>query len=318
VGLPLNFIGEELIGVGIVGLAEYLAAGRTEINDALVVEASTQCNHGLCAFCYNSCTSYGGVDMTPETARDIANTLIAHNVRPKKIWLSGGEPTMNSNLVEIVFELARVSDCIGLMTNGFSLAEEETYADELAWMPPLKEVAITLHSAHASTHNKLVMPSDASDEEIENCKAFTKVSRAFTNMFRAREEEGRDDLTIAVNVMMSQMRTLLAIFIAIRAWGGTIDKIILQGLRRAAGRATSIPDEHRLIDCLLPNKNMVQDYLDDAEELVESGYIKEAVLFGPIPKKIVEALDLLNHPMYAPAAMPTIDPRGRLRPDMVY
>jgi len=63
---------------------------------------------------------------------------------------------------------------------------------------------------------------------------------------------------------------------------------------------------------------MVQGYLDDAEELVESGYIKEAVLLGPIAESIVEALDLLNHPMYAPAAMPTIDPRGRLRPDMVY
>jgi len=256
--------------------------------------------------------------MTPETARDIADTLIAHNVRPKKIWLSGGEPTVNPSLFEIVDELARVSDYIGLVTNGFILEEQEIYVDVLACTKPIKEVAITLHSAHASTHNKLVMPFDASDEEIENCKAFAKVSRAFTNMFRAREEIGRNDLTIAVNVMMSQMQTLLATFIAIRAWGGTIDKIIFQGLRCGVGRAVDIPNGDSLLRLLLPDTRMISGYLSSAEELVRDGYVKEAVLLGPIAENIVRALDLLNHPMYAPAAMPIIDPHGRLRPDIVY
>ena len=95
-----------------------------------VLEISSSCNL-TCPLCYAS-SRPGGVHVTVEDCRRAIDFLVQYEGRPEILQLSGGEPTIHPQFVEILdYACRQPIDIVMINTNGVRLATDQRLLDEL-------------------------------------------------------------------------------------------------------------------------------------------------------------------------------------------
>lgn len=96
-----------------------------------LVEITTSCNL-TCPMCYAS-SAPGGKHLSVQECRDAIDRLVEVEGRPEVLQLSGGEPTIHPQFLEILdYALAQPIDYVQINTNGLRLAHDESLISRLA------------------------------------------------------------------------------------------------------------------------------------------------------------------------------------------
>ncbi len=74
--------------------------------------------------------------------------------RERRVWLSGGEPTLRADLPELIRAIAARGPAVGLVTDALPLAQERALAPLMA--AGVDRVRVVLHAARADAHDWLV------------------------------------------------------------------------------------------------------------------------------------------------------------------
>ncbi|MEM9182390.1 MAG: radical SAM protein [Pseudomonadota bacterium] len=108
-----------------------------------------ECNM-RCPICYADSAPSLGNAKTMAEVQAMLDTLLASELTPDLVQLSGGEPTLHPQILEII-ELLHRSPVRHLMlnTNGIRIAREPAFADELARYPQGFEVYLQFDSLRA-------------------------------------------------------------------------------------------------------------------------------------------------------------------------
>ncbi|MFV0484706.1 MAG: radical SAM protein [Candidatus Saccharimonadales bacterium] len=286
-------------------IKRYLEAGGVEIYDALAVETTTICDHNACPYCYMDCREGIRQNMTMATARAVAATLKELKISPREIWLPGGEPMMGPRLHEIIEVLAPFSDYFALITNGRVLSDPNRVRD-LLQNPKIKEVAVSLHSADRVTHNWLV--GHGADSS-----AYDWAIRAIVLL--AQEDS---ELTVSVNLNINEGADLEPLIDEVESRGGRIDKVMFQVVNFDVARAARIPAKDKMQAFCRPTEEMVNEYFLQADALIASGRIREAMLIDALPDDVLKGVSRdYEKRFYQPAATPAVGVNGSYRADVV-
>ena len=96
-----------------------------------VLEISSSCNL-TCPLCYAS-SKPGGVHVSVADCQRAIDFLVRYEGRPEILQLSGGEPTIHPQFVEILdYACRQPIDIVMINTNGVRLASDQRLLDELA------------------------------------------------------------------------------------------------------------------------------------------------------------------------------------------
>jgi len=116
--------------------------------DSLRLAVTQRCNFG-CFFCHKEGEETRGPECSAGHIERIVKAASALGMR--KVKLTGGEPLLRRDIVEIVSRIAPYSDEVSITTNGFLL---DKYARELRECG-LKRANVSFHSADPETFRKI-------------------------------------------------------------------------------------------------------------------------------------------------------------------
>ena len=122
------------------------AYGRSLNN--LRISVTQRCNLN-CFFCHKEGEDAFGQELTPTEITDIVK--MACKLGMKKVKITGGEPLLREDIVEIVSSIAQHADEVSLTTNGF-LLEEKAKALRSAG---LQRVNVSLHAMNSDTFKEI-------------------------------------------------------------------------------------------------------------------------------------------------------------------
>jgi cyclic pyranopterin phosphate synthase len=134
--------------------------------NSLRISLTQRCNF-KCFFCHQEGEHEPSKELTTDEICEIIK--IASNLGIKKIKLTGGEPLLREDIVEIVRRIAPLVDEVSMTTNA-SLLEDK--ADELK-KAGLKRVNISLHTLNQETFHQIT-DKDCRCEVIRGIKAAVK------------------------------------------------------------------------------------------------------------------------------------------------
>ncbi len=120
--------------------------GRRVTN--LRISLTQKCNFN-CFFCHKEGQNTQGRELTPRQIEVIAKA--AYQLGMTKIKLTGGEPLLRSDLIEIISRIAKHSSELSLTTNGYSLK----YLASPLKKAGLHRVNVSLHSIVPSTFKRI-------------------------------------------------------------------------------------------------------------------------------------------------------------------
>ena len=116
-----------------------------------IIEINTDCNLA-CPTCFADAGQ--GYELSPEQVGTILDRLIEAEGRPEIVQLSGGEPTVHPQILDIL-EVTRKHDIEHVMinTNGLRLAQEPEFVSQLASYHPI--IYLQFDGLTASTYQTL-------------------------------------------------------------------------------------------------------------------------------------------------------------------
>ncbi|MCW3988432.1 MAG: radical SAM protein, partial [Candidatus Bathyarchaeota archaeon] len=122
------------------------AYGRSLNN--LRISVTQRCNLN-CFFCHKEGEDAFGQELTPTEITDIVK--MACKLGMKKVKITGGEPLLREDIVEIVSSIAQHVDEVSLTTNGFLLEEKA----EALRSAGLQRVNVSLHAMNSDTFKEI-------------------------------------------------------------------------------------------------------------------------------------------------------------------
>ena len=122
------------------------AYGRSLNN--LRISVTQRCNLN-CFFCHKEGEDAFGQELTPTEITDIVK--MACKLGMKKVKITGGEPLLREDIIEIVSRIAQHADEVSLTTNGFLLEEKA----EALRSAGLKRVNVSLHAMNSDTFKEI-------------------------------------------------------------------------------------------------------------------------------------------------------------------
>lgn len=300
------------------------------VSSAVVMDVIHKCN-ARCAHCYEqsgpSTSEITDNPMDMATAKEWADILKSNpKGRPEQIWISGGEPTLFECLPDVLGVLKEKDFYTVLVTNGERLENKE-YCEKLTSNGNLDEVAVTIRG-DGPVHDLFMLPADnsilesvpkgKSDKDqisemkgrVGSAKRFERTMRGILNLSKNPE------LKIGLNIDIQAAGDMEQVVRKIIERGGRVDYIYLQ-VQQEEGRAkesSEVPSNK----WRKPTEDMVGEYLEQSKRLLEDRVIKKVIMIDPLPRGIVDKLDLKNNPIYQPAATPAVSPRGKLRKDVLH
>jgi len=118
-----------------------------------LLEITSSCNL-TCPMCFAS-SAPGGVHLSVEECRRAIDHLVAAEGQPEVLQLSGGEPTIHPQLLEIVdYACEQPIDIVMLNTNGIRLARDRAFVERLAQYRRL-EIYLQFDGFHDSANVSL-------------------------------------------------------------------------------------------------------------------------------------------------------------------
>lgn len=279
---------------------------------AVVFDITNVCDVASCAHCYVNAVKPDTLAQNPESS-------------PEQIWISGGEPTLHKDLGLILKLLKEKKFYTALITNGEKLTNKE-FCERLVLDGNLDEVAVTIRGDGA-LHDLFMRPADdgiwasapgnvSSKEQINFVKGKASSADHFERTMNGIKKLSENPkLKIGLNIDMQAAGDMEKVVREIIKSRGRVDNIYLQA-QQETGRAKelqkSVPNLWRE-----PTVNMVGEYMNQSERLLEEGLVKKIVLIDPLPQKIVDSLNLKENPIYQPAATPAVSSIGKLRKDVL-
>ena len=128
---------------------------------------TSKCNNN-CSFCYYKKRSE---EMSLETIKKYI--ILLNKIKPKKIILIGGEPTLHPNFVDIVQLLYQNNFKISVVSNGYGFSNLKIVKKVI---DKIKNISISIEGTN-KTHNKIVRNNLAYDSiinSIKNIQLFNK------------------------------------------------------------------------------------------------------------------------------------------------
>lgn len=116
---------------------------------SLRVSITQLCNFN-CFFCHQEGEEKPGVEMSPDEIERIVSVAVELGV--KRVKITGGEPLMRDDLVEIVRKIAPYVEEVSMTTNGYRLAEKVCDLKEAG----LTRVNISFHSLKSDVFCKII------------------------------------------------------------------------------------------------------------------------------------------------------------------
>ncbi|MFX1261250.1 MAG: GTP 3',8-cyclase MoaA [Promethearchaeota archaeon] len=114
----------------------------------LRISLTQKCNHA-CFFCHTEGQSLDGPEMSPEEIERLVQVGVAHGVT--RVKLTGGEPLLRSDILEIIRRVSPVVEDLSLTTNGTFLEEMATDLKNAG----LDRVNVSLHTLRAPTYQRI-------------------------------------------------------------------------------------------------------------------------------------------------------------------
>ena len=118
-----------------------------------LIEITNKCN-----MCCNTCyaNSGKGVDLDISTIEKMINFAVeAENGRGEILQISGGEPTLHKDIIEIIKIARQKFQYVMLNTNGIKIAEDEDFVKELSQFKGKFEVYLQFDSFEDDAYNKI-------------------------------------------------------------------------------------------------------------------------------------------------------------------
>lgn len=125
----------------------------------VLLKLGYRCNNG-CRFCHSA--PHRGLDLSTEEA--LARIDLAAEAGVERIVLSGGEPTIRSDVVRLVAAIRARGLVAGIVTNGRMLAYRRLQT--ALWEAGLGQVYLSLHSHRVETHDALVRVKGAQAQTL--------------------------------------------------------------------------------------------------------------------------------------------------------
>jgi len=116
--------------------------------DSLRISVTQKCNFN-CFFCHQEGEHDSGKEMTPEEIKNIVFAAAEFGIN--KIKITGGEPLIRNDIVEIISKIAPYVNEVSMTTNAFFL-NEKAYDLQRAG---LMRVNISLHSIKPDNYKKI-------------------------------------------------------------------------------------------------------------------------------------------------------------------
>lgn len=117
--------------------------------NSLRISVTQRCNFD-CFFCHQEGESNPGGEMSPGEIEAIVS--VSAELGINKVKLTGGEPLLRDDIVEIVRRIDPYVDEVSMTTNGYGLAEKACDLRDAG----LKRVNISLHSTHPDVFCKII------------------------------------------------------------------------------------------------------------------------------------------------------------------
>ena len=174
------------------------------------------CNNA-CPHCYNEPGRFSMAALSTADWQRVLDKLAAVGI--PHIILTGGEPTLRSDLPHLIRYADQLGLIVGMNSNGRRLAQRSTVSALVA--AGLNHIQITLDSCDAATHNAMVA-ADAFDETVQGIRnALACALHTITNTTLTRRNQAQA-VNIVEFVHMLGLRTF-AMNGMIYAGGGIAD-----------------------------------------------------------------------------------------------
>ncbi|MHA2082503.1 MAG: GTP 3',8-cyclase MoaA [Candidatus Thorarchaeota archaeon] len=121
--------------------------------DRLRISLTQRCNHS-CFFCHHEGEEPSDSEMTPAEIESLVRLVGRYGV--KRVKLTGGEPLLRSDILDIIRRLSPITEDLSLTTNGQSL---EQTAHELK-KAGLDRINVSLHSLDPDVYQNLTGKND--------------------------------------------------------------------------------------------------------------------------------------------------------------
>ncbi|MDY0002685.1 MAG: radical SAM protein [Polyangia bacterium] len=186
-----------------------LGAGLPLRRAGALLKLGYRCNCG-CVFCHSS--PHRGLDLG--TAEAKARIALAAASGVERVVLSGGEPTLRPDIVELIGEISALGLLPGMVSNGRMLAYRGLR--EALGQAGLGQLYLSLHSHRAETHDALV-----------RAEAHGQTVRA------ARWAAAQGELDLIVNAVVTRWNLG-----DLQGLGRLVMRIAREGGRRGPGRSS--------------------------------------------------------------------------------
>lgn len=120
-----------------------------------IIEVNEHCNL-TCPVCFASSSPAREGQKSLDEVAAMLDTLVASEVEPDLLQISGGEPTLHPQILEIL-HMAKARPIRHLMmnTNGLRIARDRAFVAELAQLKPGFEIYLQFDSLRAEVHKEL-------------------------------------------------------------------------------------------------------------------------------------------------------------------
>ncbi len=181
--------------------------------NSLRISVTQRCDFN-CFFCHKEGESNPHGEMTPEEIEALVST--AADLGIKKIKLTGGEPLLREDIVEIVSKISPYVEEVSMTTNAFHLAEKAGELKEAG----LQRVNVSLHSACPEVF-----------KEITGCNVLPEVKEGIKAALEAGLKPVKLNMVAMKGVNGEEIFDMIALA---KDLGATLQVIEYQPLERGA------------------------------------------------------------------------------------
>ncbi|MFX1505868.1 MAG: PqqD family peptide modification chaperone [Promethearchaeota archaeon] len=142
-------------------LTELPLSAPLRMDLALTYRCNNQCEH-----CYNQPNSPNATELDTNTWKSILERL--WDISIPHVTFTGGEPTLRSDLPDLIDHAENIGIVTGLITNGRNL-KDAAYVDKLV-IKGLDHIQITFESVDERIHNQMAGNDQAWAETVEGIK----------------------------------------------------------------------------------------------------------------------------------------------------